>query len=162
MNRALTSCLQRERRDRDSRGDVLERGDDAIAEVQRDLGAVDQSADHAQVGLLVELDVDQHVRHVVGEAGEERLANDGPRTDRSATADRHEGELGVTVVTVLAHDVGWDGERAAPGAPRHREHVRSRGFPERRRLLVGHRHRAGRRRHGITPSSRSAPICSHV
>ena len=35
-----------------------------------------------EVGLLVELDVDEHERHVVVEAGEERLAHDRPRADR--------------------------------------------------------------------------------
>ena len=49
--------------------EVLERGGDAVADVQRDVGAVEQPADHAQLGLLVELDVDEHEREVVVEAG---------------------------------------------------------------------------------------------
>ena len=146
---------------------ILERGAHAVTEVQLYVRAVEQPTDHAEVGLVVELHVDEHERHVGGEPGEERLAHDGPGSDRAATADRLEDERGVGALAVRAHHVDRDGERAATRTARHGELVVRRGLPERCRRVVRYRYRSHRHfshwlGHGMTPAAWSSPICSHV
>ena len=58
-----------------------------VTEPERCVDAVEQSADDPQLRLLDELDVDQNERQVVVEAGQERLANDGPRAHGPPPAD---------------------------------------------------------------------------
>ena len=130
-----------------------------------DVGAVEQAADHPQVGLLVELDVDEHERHVVVEAGKERLPHDRPRTDVRRAAHRLELELRIGGDSAGSTTSGGMRERSAPRAPRHREHV-SRPRPPRTAPTGRRGPGTGRDRsastHGMTPASCSALIWSHV
>ena len=82
-----------------------------IAEEEWSVDAVEQAPDQAQVGLLVDLDVDEHERHVSVEAGEERLVHDCPRADRPTSGDRCEREPRIGAVAMRAGRFDWEHER---------------------------------------------------
>ena len=132
------------------------------ADPQRGVRPVEQAPDHPQLVLLVELDVDEHERDVVVEPGEERLSKDRPAADHASATHGLEHVRRIAAATVPADEIDRDRERSAPRAARHREHVRRRGLPVRRGLVVGYRDRPRQLAHGMTPASLSAPICSHV
>ena len=71
--------------------------------------------------LLDEFDVDQHERQVGVEAGQERLAHDGPRPHGAPPADRGEFETGIGADAQCGQTTsGGIGElpRTARSAPR--------------------------------------------
>ena len=166
--RPLTSRLQRERGHRDAGREVLERDDDARADRERRVGTVEETADGAEVGLFLELDVDEHERHEVVEAGDERLVHHRPRPHDAAPADRHEGEVGLGAVAVRADDVG----RMANVSQREHRAIASTcsaaasQYPCERSSGTGTGRPVGRPSgggaHGIAPAACSAAMSSHV
>ena len=122
---------------------------------------VEQAPDHPQLVLLVELDVDEHERDVVVEAGEERLSQDRPAADHASATHglehvrrsllpqcRQTRSTGIVNVPHRAQRATVSTCAARPPSTA----------------------RTGRREpgpaaslaHGMTPASLSAPICSHV
>ncbi len=98
-----------------------------VAEVKWCVDAVDEPADHPQLGLRVEFHVDEHVRHVVGEPGKERIAHHGPRTHGAAALDRFRHEAGGRCSRTRGRR-----SRAEARTGRRRRSAAARGFPPRR------------------------------
>src|SRR5262245_24033178 len=124
--------------------------------------SVDETADEAQIVVAVERDVREHERHVVVEAGQERLTYHRPRADRAARTDRLEGEVRIGRTAMRTHRLGRMHEVFAATATREHERSRCGGFPEGSRPLVGSGNRATcMLAHGMTAVSFSAAMSSH-
>ena len=113
---------------------ILECHFDPLAEGKRRIRIAEQPADHPQVRLIVELDIDQHERQL--EPLQERMAHHRPGPHFAAARDRlvTVGRLGA--LAMRADDVWRQGESMALPAARQLQFMRGAGRPERRGCLV--------------------------